>query len=165
MSEAHYELIISPTARRQLAEVLPESVAFAAYEFIIGPLLTNPHRVGKHLEPPLSDRYSARRGTYRVIYRIDDGMHVVTVVAVVRRADAYRSRHADPSYRRYRGVCDGDGTVNGGEAGARRSEAGGEPESRKGRIRVGGDGVQDAVEAGGQVNQRGPGWRLVPVAG
>jgi mRNA-degrading endonuclease RelE of RelBE toxin-antitoxin system len=91
VSDAGYELVISPTARRQLSEVLPESVAFAAYEFIIGPLLTNPHRVGKRLEPPLSDRHSARRGTYRVLYRIDDPKHVVTVVAVVRRADAYRS--------------------------------------------------------------------------
>jgi mRNA-degrading endonuclease RelE of RelBE toxin-antitoxin system len=91
VSDVGYELVISPTARRQLAEVLPESVAFAAYEFIIGPLLANPHRVGKRLQPPLSDRHSARRGTYRVIYRIDEPTHVVTVVAVVRRADAYRS--------------------------------------------------------------------------
>lgn len=91
MSDDGYELIISPTARRQLAEVLPESVAFAAYEFIIGPLLTKPHRVGKRLEPPLSDRHSARRGTYRVIYRVDDQKRIVTVVAVVRRADTYRS--------------------------------------------------------------------------
>ena len=91
MSDVGYELVISPTARRQLAEVLPESVAFAAYEFIIGPLLANPHRVGKRLQPPLSDRHSARRGTYRVIYRIDDRTRIVTVVAVVRRAGAYRS--------------------------------------------------------------------------
>jgi mRNA-degrading endonuclease RelE of RelBE toxin-antitoxin system len=91
VSDVGYELVISPTARRQLAEVLPESVAFAAYEFIIGPLLANPHRVGKRLDPPLSDRHSARRGTYRVIYRVDDSKRVVTVVAVVRRADAYRS--------------------------------------------------------------------------
>lgn len=91
MSQAGYRLVISPTARRQLAEVLPEAVAFAAYEFIIGPLLANPQRVGKRLEPPLSDRYSARRGTYRIIYRIDEEDRVVTVVAVVRRADAYRS--------------------------------------------------------------------------
>jgi mRNA interferase RelE/StbE len=91
VNDVGYELVIAPTARRQLAEVLPESVAFAAYEFIIGPLLAHPHRVGKRLQPPLSDRHSARRGTYRVIYRIDDRTHVVTVVAVVRRADAYRS--------------------------------------------------------------------------
>jgi mRNA interferase RelE/StbE len=85
-----FELIISPTARRQLTESLPESVAFAAYDFIVGPLLDNPHRVGKQLRPPLADRHSARRGTYRVIYRIDDNRHRVTVVGVVHRSDAYR---------------------------------------------------------------------------
>lgn len=84
------ELVISPTARRQLTERLPESVAFAAYEFIVGPLLDNPQRVGKRLRPPLEDRHSARRGTYRVIYRIDTTDRRVTVVGVVHRSDAYR---------------------------------------------------------------------------
>lgn len=91
MSEDRYELVISPTARRQLAEALPEPVAFAAYELIIGALLDNPHRVGKRLRPPLHDRHTARRGTYRVIYRIDEPRRRVTVVAVVARSDAYRS--------------------------------------------------------------------------
>jgi mRNA-degrading endonuclease RelE of RelBE toxin-antitoxin system len=91
VSDDRYDLTISPTARRQLAEVLTEAVAFAAYEFIVGPLLDNPHRAGKRLEPPLHDRHSARRGTYRVIYRIDDANRRVTVVAVTPRADAYRS--------------------------------------------------------------------------
>jgi len=92
VTDRRYELIIAPTARRQLAEQLPESVAFAAYEFIIGPLLDNPHRVGKQLRPPLNDRHSARRGTYRVLYRIDDARQRVTVVGVFSRADAYRAR-------------------------------------------------------------------------
>jgi mRNA-degrading endonuclease RelE of RelBE toxin-antitoxin system len=87
-----YELIIAPTAKKQLAEQLPESVAFAAYEFIVGPLLDNPYRVGKQLRPPLEDRYSARRGTYRVLYRIDDEHQQVTVVGVFSRSDAYRAR-------------------------------------------------------------------------
>jgi mRNA interferase RelE/StbE len=73
-----------------MTDKLPEPVAFAAYEFIIGPLLENPRRVGKRLGPPLADRHSARRGTYRIIYRIDEPSHMVTVVAVVHRADAYR---------------------------------------------------------------------------
>jgi mRNA interferase RelE/StbE len=90
VSDQQYELVIAPTTRRQLTEQLPESVAFAAYEFIIGPLLENPHRVGKRLRPPLDDRHSARRGTYRVLYRIDDTRRLVTVLAVVARADAYR---------------------------------------------------------------------------
>lgn len=91
MTEEKYELIIAPTVRRQLAERLPDSVAFAAYELIVGPLLENPHRIGKRLMPPLDDRHCARRGTYRVIYRIDDQHMRVTVVAVIRRADAYRT--------------------------------------------------------------------------
>ncbi len=88
---APYDLAITPTARRQLTENLPEAVAAAAYEFITGPLLDNPHRVGKQLRPPLEDRHSARRGTYRVIYRINDDIHAVTVVDVAHRRDAYRS--------------------------------------------------------------------------
>lgn len=92
MTGSRYELIIAPTARKQLAEQLPESVSFAAYEFIIGPLLDNPHRVGKRLRPPLHDRFNARRGTYRVIYRIDDERRHVAVVGVCSHADAYRAR-------------------------------------------------------------------------
>ena len=92
MTDRRYELVIAPTARRQLTEQLPESVAFAAYEFIVGPLLDSPHRVGKRLRAPLDDRHSARRGTYRVLYRIDDELQRVTVVGVFRRSDAYRSQ-------------------------------------------------------------------------
>ncbi len=86
-----YRLVITPTARRQLTEKLPEAVAFAAHEFILGPLLENPHRLGKRLHPPLEDRYSARRGTYRVIYRIADDERTVTIVDIAHRRDAYRS--------------------------------------------------------------------------
>jgi mRNA-degrading endonuclease RelE of RelBE toxin-antitoxin system len=90
VSDARYHLTISPTARRQLSEQLPEAVAFAAHEFIVGPLLDNPRRVGKRLRPPLDDRHSARRGTYRVIYRIDEDLRRVTVVGVFSRSNAYR---------------------------------------------------------------------------
>lgn len=90
MTGGRFELVIAPAARRQLTQALPESAAFAAYEFIVGPLLENPSRVGKRLRPPLDDRHGARRGTYRVIYRIDETQRRVTVLAVVHRADAYR---------------------------------------------------------------------------
>ncbi|MGL5811239.1 MAG: type II toxin-antitoxin system RelE family toxin, partial [Nocardioides sp.] len=90
MTDAGYELVIAPTARRQLSELLPEPVAVAAYEFVVGALLENPLRVGKRLRPPLDDRFSARRGTYRVLYRIDCDARVVTVVGVFARAEAYR---------------------------------------------------------------------------
>jgi len=86
-----YTLRITPTVRRALTETLPEPVAAAAYEFITGPLLLQPHRVGKRLLAPLDDRFSARRGTYRVICRIDDKTRVVTVVDIGHRRDVYRT--------------------------------------------------------------------------
>ncbi len=91
-SAGRYRLVIAPTARRQLAKSPPEAVAIAGHEFVIGPLLEYPRRVGKQLHPPMADRHSARRGTYRVIYRIDDEQRTITVLAVVHRSDAYRTR-------------------------------------------------------------------------
>jgi mRNA interferase RelE/StbE len=86
-----YTLRTTPTVQRALAETLPEAIAAAAYEFITGPLLHQPYRVGKQLLPPLDDRFSARRGTYRVIYRIDDEAHVVALVDIGHRRDVYRN--------------------------------------------------------------------------
>lgn len=91
-SRRRYRLVIAPTARRQLAERLPEAVAWAAHAFIVGPLLDNPQRVGKRLHPPLDDRHAARQGTYRVIYRIDDGSRTVIVLDVAHRSEVYRPR-------------------------------------------------------------------------
>jgi mRNA interferase RelE/StbE len=89
--EDPYELRTTFTVRRALSETLPEAVAAAAYEFITGPLLREPHWVGKRLLPPMEDRFSARRGTYRIIYRIDDKNRIVTVVDVDHRRDVYRT--------------------------------------------------------------------------
>ena len=90
-SEQPYELRTTSTVRHALSETPPETVATAAYEFITGPLLREPYRVGKRLLPPMDDRFSARRGTYRIIYRIDDKNRIVTVVDVDHRRDVYRS--------------------------------------------------------------------------
>lgn len=90
-AEDQYELRTTSTVRRALSEALPEAVAVAACEFITGPLLTDPCRIGKRLLPPMDDRYSARRGTYRVIFRIGDKARVVTVVDVAHRGDVYRT--------------------------------------------------------------------------
>lgn len=90
--EDRYQLRTTPTVRRSLTERLPEAVASAAYEFMIGPLLDNPHQVGKRLTAPLADRFSARRGTYRILYRVDDLTRIVTVVDVDHRGGVYRPR-------------------------------------------------------------------------
>jgi mRNA interferase RelE/StbE len=90
-AEDLYELRTTSTVRRALSESLQQAVAVAAYEFMTGPLLREPYRVGKRLLPPMDDRFSARRGTYRIIYRIDDKSRIVTVVDVDHRRDAYRT--------------------------------------------------------------------------
>lgn len=86
-----YRLRIARPAVRTLTEKLPESVAVAVYKFIVGPLLNDPHRVGKPLDPPMAPAWTARRGTYRILYLIDDHERIVEVTAVRHRTDAYRT--------------------------------------------------------------------------
>ena len=88
-----YELGTAPPARRALAERLPQEVAAAAVEFITGPLLANPQRVGKPLGEELAGIYSARLGrNWRVLYEIDDTKHAVIVLGIRQRSTAYRPR-------------------------------------------------------------------------
>jgi mRNA interferase RelE/StbE len=86
-----YRLRIARSAARVLGETLPEKISAAAHEFITGPLLDDPHRVGRPLEPPLAPVWSARRGPYRILYLIDDTRHLVEVTAVRHRSDAYHT--------------------------------------------------------------------------
>jgi mRNA interferase RelE/StbE len=88
---ARYEVRFTRSAQRALSEGLPEKIAAAVFEFITGPLADNPRRVGKQLQEPLFPLYSARRGEYRVIYRIVDQHVVIEVVSIVHRRDAYRT--------------------------------------------------------------------------
>ena len=93
MSVDPYELGITRPARRAISELLPEDVAAAAVEFITGPLLVAPYRVGKPLRNALSGLHSARLGTqWRVLYRIDESKHAVIVQDIQRRSTAYRRR-------------------------------------------------------------------------
>ena len=78
-------------ARRALAR-LPEKVATAVVEFLYGSLAANPQRVGKPLKLGLEGLHSARRGDYRVGYRIDNHRLRVDVVAIEHRSDIYRPR-------------------------------------------------------------------------
>jgi mRNA interferase RelE/StbE len=76
-----------------LAERLPIEVASAAAEFITGPLLEDPCRVGKSLGAELAGLYSARLGRdWRVLYEIDGAKHVVIVLDIRHRSAAYRRR-------------------------------------------------------------------------
>ena len=88
---ASYEVRLTASAARALEIGLPETVAAAAWEFIDGPLRSNPRRVGKQLREPLFPLYSARRGEYRVLYRIEDRLLLIDVVRITHRRDAYRT--------------------------------------------------------------------------
>ncbi|MDQ2810307.1 MAG: type II toxin-antitoxin system RelE/ParE family toxin [Actinomycetota bacterium] len=80
-------------ARRAISELLPEDVAAAAVEFVTGPLLAAPYRVGKPLRATLTGFYSARLGArWRVVYRIDEPKRVVVVQDIQHRSNAYRRR-------------------------------------------------------------------------
>ncbi len=85
-----WKLRVAGPASRKIAEVLSEAVAAAVVEFITGALLENPHRVGRPLRNELRGNHAARRGTFRIIYRIRVDEGVVEVIDVGHRADAYR---------------------------------------------------------------------------
>lgn len=95
MTDEAYRLSLAPAARRALTEGppvgLPLAVAMAVGDFLIGPLLDKPHVVGKPLTRELAGYHSARRGAYRVVYRIDDNARTVHVVRIDHRADVYHS--------------------------------------------------------------------------
>lgn len=92
MPDEAYELVMAPPARRAVAEGLPEAVAAAVIDFLTETLVVEPRRVGKPLRGELFGIYSARRGTYRVLYRIREQQHEVVVLRVEHRRDAYRPR-------------------------------------------------------------------------
>lgn len=87
------ELGTAPPARRALADRLPPEVAAAAAEFITGPLLAEPHKVGKPLGNELAGISSARLGrVWRVLYEVDETRRVVIVLDIRHRSTAYRPR-------------------------------------------------------------------------
>jgi mRNA interferase RelE/StbE len=87
--EDPYELIVASSASRAISEYLPESVAWVALDFINGPLLENPRRVGGKLGAELEGLYAARLVDYRIEYEIDEEQRSVKVVRIARRADIY----------------------------------------------------------------------------
>jgi mRNA-degrading endonuclease RelE of RelBE toxin-antitoxin system len=85
-----YEVIFAPTARREMSAV-PGRVIPAIIEFVYGDLAANPRRVGKLLERELAGSFSARRGSYRILYDIEDATNQVLILRVSHRADVYRT--------------------------------------------------------------------------
>lgn len=85
-----YTVTFSRQARRNLHEDLPLEVAIAATETIQRSIAVNPYRTGKPLDEPFDGFHSARRGTYRIIYRINEPKRVVEIHSIRHRRDACR---------------------------------------------------------------------------
>lgn len=85
------DLAVAASAERSLAR-LPAGVAAAIVEFMVGPLCEEPERVGRTLLRELADYRSARRGAYRIIYRIVVDDRSVRVVRIEHRSDVYGDR-------------------------------------------------------------------------
>ncbi|MHB8504436.1 MAG: type II toxin-antitoxin system RelE family toxin [Acidimicrobiales bacterium] len=84
-----YQVRFQPAARRAVSQRLPEAVAAAVLEFCEAALAANPWRVGKPLFGPLAGCHGARRGTYRIVYRIEESTHTVHVLDVDHRSEIY----------------------------------------------------------------------------
>ena len=91
MTEAPWGLVVARPVRRAI-DRLPGKVAVAVLDYLLGPLLENPHRVGKQLRGDLTGLHSARVGAYRVVYEIYQDDHTVRVVYIDHSADVYRPR-------------------------------------------------------------------------
>lgn len=82
MTAGPYDVRFQAAARRSIADRLPEAVAAAVVEFCAGPLAEDPHRVGRRLFGALAGCHGARRGTYRIVYQVDDEARRVEVLQV-----------------------------------------------------------------------------------
>ena len=91
MTEPPWDLVVAGPARRAI-DRLPDKVAVAVLDFLVGPLLANPHRVGKPLRGDLLGMHSARVGAYRVVYEVNTPGLTVRVIYIDHRADVYRPR-------------------------------------------------------------------------
>ena len=91
MSRRRWTLVVAPSAERTLQR-LPEKIATAIVEFMVGPLVQNPRGVGHELRRELEGLWSARRGGYRIVYELQERTHEVWVLRIEHRADVYRPR-------------------------------------------------------------------------
>ena len=86
-----WQLVLAAPARRALSDRLPEAVASAVIDFLTSTLVREPRQVGKPLRGELAGIWSARRGTYRILFRIVESNHEVVVLRIEHRRDVYRT--------------------------------------------------------------------------
>ena len=90
-SDIPWAVQLAPSVIRAL-DRLPHKVASAVAEFITATLPGDPNRLSKPLRFELAGWRVARRGDYRVTFRLDEENRIIYVGRVEHRAHAYR-RH------------------------------------------------------------------------
>ena len=85
-----YRLVIKASAAKEL-EAVGQKADRARLVASIQELAEQPKPVGAEKLSGHIDLYRIRVGNYRVVYEIDDGQIVVTVVKVGHRKEIYRS--------------------------------------------------------------------------
>lgn len=89
MSE--YQGVLTASALRSLRSV-PPRMAEPLVAFIFGSLASDPRGRGKPLQRELAGRWAARRGDYRILYRLDEDTMTMYVLKIGHRAQVYRPR-------------------------------------------------------------------------
>jgi mRNA interferase RelE/StbE len=86
-----YEPVLTGAALRSLRAV-PPRIAEPLVAFIFGGLAADPRRRGKPLQRELEGRWAARRGEFRIVYRLDEDAKTMYVLKIAHRSDVYRPR-------------------------------------------------------------------------
>lgn len=86
-----YRAVLAGSALRSLQSV-PPRIAEPLVAFIFGGLAADPRHRGKPLHAELEGFWTARRGDFRVVYRLDETTKTMIVLKIAHRANAYRPR-------------------------------------------------------------------------
>jgi mRNA interferase RelE/StbE len=88
---SEYHAVLAASALRSL-QAVPPRIAEPLVEFIFGGLVAEPRRRGKPLRRELEGCWAARRGDYRVVYRLDEDTKTMYVLKIGHRSQVYRRR-------------------------------------------------------------------------
>jgi mRNA interferase RelE/StbE len=86
---ARYELLIKPSARKELAGIGSRKDRERLTGIILR-LADEPRPAGSQKLAGADQLFRIRSGDFRVLYEIDDGRVVVMVIRIAHRRDAYR---------------------------------------------------------------------------
>lgn len=89
---ASYKILIQPSAAKELA-LIPQAKIREAIRKRISSLASNPKTGSGIAKLSVSDfYYRARRGVYRIVYRVEEPEGVIRITRIRHRKDAYKGK-------------------------------------------------------------------------